>query len=217
MPNFKNEMVRLTEAQKTIAALKQKISDTPTKDIDALIEAQTELQIVSFESKFIVENAKYCFFNEYMPKVKEILARYNGKSYGPKTKEAIYSAIKTELNVGFWIEQNEYHSSINIYPLDDRGFTDHSFKGVTAYTHRESEFILTPGNKINVDAFPFTSINIAKEYIEDTRCAALEVLKRIEKVKAAEKELNSAISELNNMMPYDIDHISASYIRYPRF
>lgn len=217
MNNYKKDLERLNAIKTELNTFKDLLLTIPFYEKEKRAEIDKEIQVLSIQSKYIVDNAKLSFFNEYMPQVKNILSSFNRKKYGPKTKETIYQAIKEKLNIGFWIDQNNYHSMVNIYPLDNNGFTDYTIRDIKAITHETEKFLLTDDNKINAAAYPFTPCNISKEYVNNTRGAALDVLRKIEKAKAMERELNTEIDEINKMLPESAGYISKSYTNFPKF
>lgn len=63
-------------------------------------------------------NAKIALFNEVMPQVLEVLAKYKGKPLGPKTEEKIKNEIKEKTNCYFYILSDRFSQSYNIHPID---------------------------------------------------------------------------------------------------
>ena len=74
-----------------------------------LEEKKKDLQITI---KILNSNAKIALYNEVLPIVLELLAKYKNKPYGPKTEKKIKDEIKEKTNCSFYINER-YNSQLN--------------------------------------------------------------------------------------------------------
>lgn len=216
---WKDEIATIPEKKAILENLKKELHTCSTKDHERLENIANNIQITEIEIALIKENATMLFFKEYMPMVIYILKKYNGKSYGPKTREKIRDEIKKELNIGFYVNTTSYHCTACIYPLNKDHYTDYSIKACecTQYSHNSQNYILTTDNKINVkDNVAYTLSGYSgKEIVTDTRKAAENILMQLNKVKETEKLLHDQVSLLNKMLPTETNNIVTPYMRYP--
>lgn len=82
---------------------------TVENDIIRLEEKKKDLQITI---KILNSNAKIALFNEVMPKVLEVLAKYKNKPYGPKTEKKIKDEIKEKTGWAFILVKDTAHKNI---------------------------------------------------------------------------------------------------------
>lgn len=84
-------------------------------EIVRLEEKKKDLQITI---KILNSNAKIALFNEVMPQVLEVLAKYKNKSYGTKTEQKIKDEIKDKTGCGFYISCRYSSQEYHIFPLE---------------------------------------------------------------------------------------------------
>lgn len=215
---YKMELERLQAIKAERKDLSEKLSTVSFKDYEKRESLAVSIQVLDIESNLIKDNAMYLFFLEYMPQVIKILARYDGKRYGEKTKDKIRLEIKESLNIGFYISDSGYHQSITIYPLTAAGFTDYSVIPYESTEYSKENFILDSENKIRVNN-PHYELDFHKcAAIDlDTRTKAWNIERSLENAMRLEKELSESISEFNRMLPALCSGIEKGYTRFPQF
>lgn len=177
-------------------------------DIAKLEEKKEDLQITV---KILHSNAKIALFNEVMPQVLEVLAKYKNKPYGPKTEEKIKNEIKEKTNRGFYIS-SRYTQEYHIFPLEFYGNT-YDIECGTKYENGERKKLLID-NKIQVVEFSdITLYYTSKEYIDNIPKRIKELKKIYKKAYEKQQELEKICSEYNSIAVGDIKHIySDKYI-----
>lgn len=168
---------------------------TVENELIRLEEKKKDLQITI---KILNSNAKIALYNEALPIVLEVLAKYKNKPYGPKTEEKIKDEIKEKTNCSFYIStgysSQEYHIislefSNNIYNIEC---------GAKYIDGKQKK--LLDENKIQVLEFSdITLYYTSKEYIDNIPKRIKELKKLYKKAYEKQKELDAACSEFNNL------------------
>ena len=170
-------------------------------DIIKMTERKQDLQITL---KILQNNAKIALFNEVMPVALEVLAKYNGKPYGTKTKQKISDEIKEKTNCRFYISSRYGSDSFDIYPSDKS--SEYSINCETAYTNGSQKQILID-NKIQPVKFEEVQLYyIGSEYVTDIP-QRVETLKSLYKDAVAKQEELKAICDNFNKLAVGINHI----------
>lgn len=170
-------------------------------DIIKTTERKQDLQITL---KILQNNAKIALFNEVMPVALEVLAKYNGKSYGPKTRQKISDEIKEKTNCRFYISSRYGSDSFNIYPNDMSN--EYNIDCGTVYTNGSQKQILID-NKIQPVKFEEVQLYyINSEYVTDIP-QRVETLKSLYKDAVAKQEELKAICDNFNKLAVGINHI----------
>ena len=172
-------------------------------DIVKLEEKKEDLQITI---KLLNSNAKIALFNEVMPQVLEVLAKYKNKPYGPKTEQKIKDEINEKTNCGFYISVRYSSQEYHVYPLEFNGNTYDIVCGTKFIDGKQKN--LLEDNKIQVPELnDLTLYYTSKEYIDNIP-KRIKDLKRLHK-KAYEKqqELEKICSAYNSLAVGSIKHI----------
>ena len=184
---------------------------TVENDIVKLEEKKEDLQITI---KILNSNAKIALFNEVMPQVLEVLAKYKGKPLGPKTEQKIKDEIKEKTKCGFYISSKYSSQEYHIFPLEFNGNTYDIVCGTKFIDGKQKN--LLEDNKIQVPELKdITLFYTSKEYIDNIP-KRIKDLKRLYK-KAYEKqhELEKICSEYNSIAVGSIKHIYKDKNIYP--
>lgn len=176
---------------------------TVENDIVRLEEKKEDLQITI---KILNSNAKIALYNETLPTVLEVLAKYKSKPYGPKTEQKIKDEIKEKKNCGFYISSRYSSQEYHIFPLE---FISNGYNIVcgTKYIDGKQKKLLDD-NKIQVPELnDLTIYYSSKEYIDNIP-KRIKDLKRLYK-KAFEKqqELEKICNEYNSIAVGNIKNI----------
>lgn len=184
---------------------------TVENDIVKLEEKKEDLKITI---KILNSNAKIALFNEVMPQVLEVLAKYKNKPYGPRTEEKIKDEIKEKTKCGFYISKRYSSQEYHIFPLEFNGNT-YDIECGTKFIDGKQKNLLED-NKIQVPELnDLTIYYSSKEYIDNIP-KRIKELKRLHK-KAYEKqqELEAICSEYNNLAVGNIKNIYKDKNIYP--
>lgn len=177
---------------------------TVENDIAKLEEKKEDLQITI---KILNSNAKIALFNEVMPQVLEVLAKYGNKPYGPKTEQKIKDEIKEKTKCGFYIS-DRYIQEYHVFPLDFNSNTYNIVCG-TKYIDGKQKNLLDD-NKIQVPELnDLTLYYTSKEYIDNIPKRIKELKKLYKKAVEKQKELEKICSEYNSIAVGDIKHIDS--------
>lgn len=180
-------------------------------DIVILEEKKKDLQITV---KILNSNAKIAFFNETMPTVLEVLAKYKGKPYGPKTEKKIKDEIKEKTNCSFYISTRYSSQEYHIIPLE---FNNNNYNiecGSKCIDGKQKK--LLDENKIQVLKFDdLTLFYTSKEYIDNIPKRIKELKRLYKKAYEKQQELGSICSEYNNLTVGNIKNIYKDKNIYP--
>lgn len=164
---------------------------TVENDIVKLEEKKKDLQITI---KILKSNAKIALFNETMPTVLGVLAKYNNKPYGPKTEQKIRDEIKEKTNCGFYISSQEYH----IFPLEFIS-NDYNIVCGTKYIEGKQKKLLDD-NKIQVQELnDITLYYTNKEYIDNIPKRIKDLKRLYKKAYEKQQEFVALCNEYNNL------------------
>ena len=171
-------------------------------DIAKLEEKKEDLQITI---KILNSNAKVALFNEVMPQVLEVLAKYKGKPLGPKTEEKIKNEIKEKTKCGFYISVRYSSQEYHVFPLEFSGNT-YNIECGTKYIDGKQKKLLID-NKIQVVEFKDLVIYSSKEYIDDIPVRINKLKELYKKAVEKQQELEKICSEYNSLAVGNIKHI----------
>ncbi len=156
--------------------------------------------------KILKNNAKIALFNEVLPVALGILKKYNGKSYGEKTKEKIAEEVKAATNCRFYISSRYNSHSFEVYPADAFG-NDYNISCGTEYTNGNKKPLLID-NKIQLVSFDEIALYyIAREYVENIPERVEELKAIYREAVAKQKELETVCSRYNSLAVGDLAHI----------
>lgn len=197
----------------TIMNIKERHEKRKTVESELLIleEKKKDLKITI---KILNSNAKIALYNETIPVVLEVLAKYKGKPYGPKTEQKIKDEIKEKTKCGFYISVRYSSQEYHVFPLEFIS-NDYSIVCGTKYIDGKQKKLLDD-NKIQVPGLKDLTIYYSsKEYIDNIP-KRIKDLKRIYK-KAYEKqqELEKICSEYNSLAVGNIKNIYKDKHIYP--
>lgn len=184
---------------------------TVENDIVKLEEKKEDLQITI---KILNSNAKIALYNETLPVVLEVLAKYKNKSYGPKTEQKIKDEIKEKTKCGFCISVRYSSQEYNIFPLEFNGNT-YGIECGTKYIDGKQKKLLED-NKIQVPELKDLTIYYSsKEYIDNIpkRIKDLKILYK--KAYEKQQELEKICSEYNSLAVGNIKNIYKDKNIYP--
>ena len=157
---------------------------TVENELVRLEEKKKDLQITI---KILNSNAKITLYNETLPIVLEVLAKYKNKPYGPKTEEKIKDEIKEKTNCSFYISDRYSSQEYHIIPLEFSGNT----------------YNIECGSKYIDGKLYYTS----KEYIDNIQKRIKELKRLYKKAYEKQQELAEICSEYNSLAVGNIKNI----------
>lgn len=173
------------------------------QNIKEVEEKKEDLQITI---KILNSNAKIALFNEVMPQVLEVLAKYKNKPYGPKTEQKIKDEIKEKTKCGFYISSRYSSKEYNIFPLEFNGNT-YDIECGTKFIDGKQKNLLDD-NKIQVSEInDLTLYYSSKEYIDNIPKRIKELKKLYKKAYEKQQELEKICSEYNSLTVGNIKNI----------
>lgn len=176
---------------------------TVENELVRLEEKKKDLQITI---KILNSNAKIALYNETMPKVLEVLAKYKNKPYGTKTEEKIKDEIKEKTNCGFYISERYNSQEYHIIPLE---FSNNNYNiecGAKCIDGKQKK--LLDENKIQVLEFiDITLYYTSKEYIDNIPKRIKELKKLYKKAYEKQQELDEICSKYNELAVGNIKNI----------
>ena len=184
---------------------------TVENELIRLEEKKKDLQITI---KILNSNAKIALYNEVLPVVLEVLAKYKNKPYGPKTEQKIRDEIKEKTNCGFYISVRYSSQDYHIYPLE---FTnnDYNIECGTKFVNGKQKKLLDD-NKIQVPELnDLTIYYSSKEYIDNIPKRIKELKKLYKKAYEKQQELEKICSEYNSLTVGSIKNIYKDKNIYP--
>lgn len=184
---------------------------TLENDIVRLEEKKEDLQITI---KILNSNAKIALYNETLPVVLEVLAKYKNKPYGPKTEQKIKDEIKGKTNCGFYISSRYSSQEYNIFPLEFIG-NNYDIECGTKYIDGKQKKLLED-NKIQVPELKdLTLYYSSKEYIDNIPKRIKELKRLYKKAYEKQQELEKICSEYNSLTVGNIKNIYKDKNIYP--
>lgn len=184
---------------------------TVENDIVKLEEKKKDLQITI---KILNSNAKIALYNETIPVVLEVLAKYNNKPYGPKTEQKIKDEIKEKTKCGFYISERYSSQEYHIFPLEFIS-NDYNIECGTKYIDGKQKKLLDE-NKIQVPELnDLTLYYTSKEYIDNIPKRIKDLKRLYKKAYEKQKELDAICSEYNSLAVGSIKNIYKDKNIYP--
>lgn len=176
---------------------------TVENELLRLEEKKKDLQITI---KILNSNAKIALYNETLPTVLQVLAKYKGKSYGPKTEQKIKDEIKEKTNCGFYISERYSSQEYHIFPLEFIS-NDYNIECGTKYENGKQKNLLDD-NKIQVPELnDLTIYYSSKEYINNIPKRIKDLKRLYKKAYEKQQELEKICSEYNSLAVGNIKNI----------
>lgn len=200
----KEKLDKLINICSSIKDIEEKVKQHKAVEKD-MVKLNEEIKDLTISIKILNSNAKIALFNEVMPQVLEVLAKYKNKPYGPKTEQKIRDEIKEKTNCYFYILSDRFSQSYNIHPID-YNCNVYNVKCCTKYENGEQKKLLID-NKIQVVEFKDLVIYSSKEYIDDIPVRINKLKELYKKAVEKQKELDKACIEFNSLAVGDIKHI----------
>lgn len=203
----------LVSTYSNIMDFKEKITQK-RKVENEICKLNEEIKDLTITIKILNSNAKIALFNEVMPQVLEVLAKYKNKPYGPKTEEKIRDETKEKINCSFYISDRYNSQEYHIIPLEFSGNTYNIECGAKYIDGKQKK--LLDENKIQ--ALEFSDITLyyaSKEYIDNIPKRIKDLKRLYKKAYEKQQELAALCSEYNNLAVGNIKNIYKDKNIYP--
>lgn len=201
----------LVSTYSNIMDFKEKITQK-RKVENEMCKLNEEIKDLTISIKILNSNAKIALFNEVMPQVLEVLAKYKNKPYGPKTEEKIRDEIKEKINCSFYII-GRYKQEYHIIPLEFSN-NDYNIECGPKFIDGKQKKLLDE-NKIQVVKFEELILHSSKEYIDDIPQRIKQLKKLYKKAYEKQQELEKICSEYNSLAVGNIKNIYKDKNIYP--
>lgn len=207
----KTKEIRKTYLNITDIKKRHEKMKTVENEIIRLEEKKEDLQITI---KILNSNAKIALYNETLPVVLEVLAKYKNKHYGPKTEQKIKDEIKEKTKCGFYISSRYSSQEYHIFPLEFIS-NDYNIECGTKYIDGKQKNLLED-NKIQVPELnDLTLYYYSKEYIDDIPKRIKDLKRLYKKAYEKQQELDAICSDYNSLCVGSIKHIYKDKNIYP--
>lgn len=203
---IRNTYLKITDIKKRHEKMK-----TVENELMTLEEKKEYLQITI---KILNSNAKIALYNEALPVVLEVLAKYKNKPYGPKTEQKIRDEIKEKINCSFYISSRYSSQEYHIIPLEFSN-NDYNIECGTKYIDGKQKKLLED-NKIQLPGLnDLTLYYSSKEYIDNIPKRIKDLKRLYKKAYEKQKELEKICSEYNSLTVGSIKNIYKDKNIYP--
>lgn len=184
------------EALRQVTRIERGTEDTMRKAAIKAATATAAADRAAAALAIAAENVRAAWIAEYLPKICEVLNRYEGKKIGDKTKEKISDELYTATGCRVRVVFPEYGSDyLSVYGEDifPRGLE--IYRQYSPEDSKARDFRDEGGKLKHFD--PEQLCGCSFDYIADPAAKLAELEKKLEAVKAARAALAAAIDEYN--------------------
>ena len=201
----KEKLDQLIDSYSSIKDIKEKVKHHKAVEKD-MCKLNEEIKDLTISIKILNSNAKLSLYNEALPVVLEVLAKYKSKPYGPKTEEKIRDEIKEKINCSFYISDRYSSQEYHIIPLEYSCNTYNIECGPQYIDGKQKK--LLDDNKIQVlELSDITLYYASKEYIDNIPKRIKELKRLYKKAYEKQQELDALCSEYNSLAVGNIKKI----------
>lgn len=209
----KEKLDQLIDTYSSIKDIKEKVKQHKAVE-KYMCKLNEEIKDLTISIKILNSNAKLSLYNEALPVVLEVLAKYKNKPYGPKTEEKIRDEIKEKINCSFYISDRYNSQEYHIIPLEFSGNTYNIECGPQYIDGKQKK--LLDDNKIQVlELSDITLYYASKEYIDNIPKRIKELKRLYKKAYEKQQELATLCSEYNSLAVGNIKNIYKDKHIYP--
>ena len=209
----KEKLDKLIDTYSSIKDIEEKVKQHKAVEKD-MVKLNEEIKDLTISIKILNSNAKIALYNETLPTVLQVLEKYKGKSYGPKTEQKIKDEIKEKTSCSFYISDRYSSQEYHIIPLE----FNHNYYNIECGT----KFIdgkqknLLDDNKIQVPELKDLTIYYSsKEYIDNIPKRIKDLKRLYKKAYEKQQELEKICSEYNSLAVGNIKNIYKDKNIYP--
>ena len=171
---------------------------------DKLCDAQKNLTYINNVYSYLLNNAKYVYFHEYVPKIIKIWNGYAGKKLGPKTKEKIEDEIRKQTGFRFIINNNEFNSYFHICDPD---FMDMNFD---VWFNALSDMVDNENRIVKIDMKDLFVHRDAKKYFDNVPATVMDNYTLHKKIQEKLDEVKELCKKYNENIVSGIDKLNTN-------
>lgn len=178
------------------------------ENADRIAELSAIIEKGNIVSRILHDNSRRVLLAAVLPEIKAVFSKYDGKSYGEKTKEKIRDEIVRRCNCSVYISKEYKHADFHIVPLNEDGYNDYSFKYndfelMPQYNPETGEYnsILTGENKINAGSIDNYKLMNCPYFCQEPEERAAQIIEKNREYNSMLKELERMESEYNSLLP----------------
>lgn len=187
---------RRAEAKANNIERLREISESIRENADTITAICDKIYLNKITLAVLRDCYKAAVVAQALPIIAEETAKFNGKSYGEKTRDKIREQVKQR---GFWFYIGGHNNdTLTISVINDHGYS--CGDDCKAYAPYSSPF-LTSDNKLSFD--PSTVFHYYK-YTENPKKAAREIIKAYETYKKDIARAYKAQNAFNDLLPENI-------------
>lgn len=187
---------------------------TMRKDIEPQeIEKSKRLELLKVAQKILKENIRQAYFHETMPKVLEVLKKYEGKPIGEKTEAKIRDELSKQ-GIHFSISYGGQYSSDYIHFSPGFGsvysFRYDDMKIYTQYDggNKRPMFGGTNGNRLIVYDLDMYYLYWCSDYVDDYMFRANTILYKYKELKEHRASLEEEYKSFNDLLPRSMNRLN---------
>lgn len=171
---------------------------------EKLCDAQKNLTYINNVYCYLLNNAKYVYFHECMPKIIEIWNGYAGKKLGKKTQEKIEKEVKEKFNCNFTINHNDWSSFFHICDPD---FMDMNFD---VWFNALSDMVDNENRIVRINMKDLFVHGDAKKYFDNIPATIMDNDILYEKIQNKMDEVRKLCKKYNDNIVSGIDKLNAN-------
>lgn len=209
----KEKLDQLIDTYSSIKDIKEKVKQHKAVEKD-MCKLNEEIKDLTISIKILNSNAKLSLYNEALPVVLEVLAKYKNKPYGPKTEEKIRDEIKEKINCSFYISDRYSSQEYHIIPLEFSGNT-YDIECGSKYIDGKQKKLLEENKIQSLEFNDLTLYYTSKEYIDNIPKRIKELKRLYKKAYEKQQELATLCSEYNSLAVGNIKNIYKDKNIYP--
>lgn len=177
------------------------------------VEKSKRLELLKVAQKILKDNIRMAYFTETMPKVLEVLKKYEGKPIGEKTEAKIREELSKQgiyFSIGYG---GQYGSDyIHVSPTFGSGynFRFDDMKIYTKYDGGNKRPMLggTQGNRLIVYDMDMYYLNWCSDYVDDYMFRASSILYRYKELKEQREKLEQEYKSFNDLLPRSMNRLN---------
>lgn len=171
---------------------------------EKLCDAQKNLTYINNVYSYLLNNAKYVYFHECMPKIIEIWNGYAGKKLGKKTQEKIENEVKDKFGCDFTIFHNDWSQYFHICDPD---FMDMNFD---VWLNPLSDMVDNENRIVKIDMKNLFVHRDAKKYFDNIPATIMDNHALYKEIQEKLYEVRELCKKYNDNIVSGIDKLNAN-------
>lgn len=207
MKTLKEIRAQAQKNGKTIKELKAEFDAlkwSEQTDVNRGVKICKKITLLKVENAILSDNEKRVFCAEVLPVFVEIWNKYAGKKYGEKTSDKIKNDFYTATGSRkFYITPGGSYGfdKLTIFQLNEQGYYL-SGAGLEIQLNADSnKRLIDCNNTIQAITADALRLSGAREYTEDVKQRANDIIKAFNAVRKINRDLSDAMSKYNDIRP----------------